>query len=460
MKKSEEIQINNILKYQDEELSGITFNHSQLDSCIDDTEELLLSLGYSKDIRNAKDKAHNDNLYWSPRTKVILPEWESLCKEANANVSSAIESITQLFSPDELAENRAFISKLNDDYNNLHKLDKIDWTICAIAGIISGAMDILLVGIPGPSPDGLKSGRLSNHIRSYFEKIFPPEKMEALGKKKFVKTPYDAQDNRNTTIDIKGLSTYYHRALSFGHDPILGFIIGIFDIMTGRMTTLDKNGKLVSQVMECYSNRKETNIFIAIAKQLLHLISDITTPMGLPAPFSILFNYCQFGSIGEENNTIAEIAQGMYMEGYDFIQFCSSSIPVMLTEVIVRVGWALKRHHEGHSLKECIPGSLNRDKNPKLASMLFIAHSAATAINAGKVAFAQNPMAINYPQWLTFAKYSFKELKWNIYEKPDLRHKYVCGKLDAEQDDVLSEINADFEFYSNNKKVTNEIVYL
>lgn len=460
MKKEDLIQINKILKNQDETLGGIVFNTSQLDPCISETEVLLQSLGKGNEIDKAKESARTKNKKCVPSTKIVLPDWDSLCAEANATISSPIESITQLFSEEELADNRSFINNLNRDYNNLHKFDDVDWTICAVAGILSGAIDILSVGIPGPSPEGLKGGPLSNHIRSYFEKQFPLEKMEALGKKKFVKTPYDAQDNRNTMVDVQGLSSYYHRALSFGHDPLLGFVVGIFDIMTGRMTTLDKNGKLVSQVMECYSERKETNIFIAFAKQILHLKSDITTPMGLPAPFSILFNYCQFGSIGEENNTIAEIAQGMYKEGYDFIQFCSSSIPVMLTEVIVRMGWALKRRHEGRSFKECIPCSLDREKNPKLATMLFVAHSAATAINAGKVAFAQNPMAINYPQWLAFAKYSFQELKWNIYDKLAMRHKYVCGKIDSELSDILNEINADYDFYSNQKDVIDEELIL
>ena len=54
---------------------------------------------------------------------------------------------------------------------------------------------------------------------------------------------------------------------------------------------------------------------------------------------------------------------------------------------------------------------MNREKNPKLATMLFIGHSAATAVNAGKVYFTQNPMAINYPQWIAFVKYSYKQLK-------------------------------------------------
>ena len=63
--------------------------------------------------------------------------------------------------------------------------------------------------------------------------------------------------------------------------------------------------------------------------------------------------------------------------------------------------------------------------------MLFIAHSAATAANAGKIYFTKNPMAINYPQWIAFAKYSYSQLKWGILAKPMLREAYVSGKLSA-----------------------------
>ena len=53
------------------------------------------------------------------------------------------------------------------------------------------------------------------------------------------------------------------------------------------------------------------NIFEAIAKQIIHLKSDITTSMGLPVPLMSLFNLLQFGSIDEAEQTIAEIVQGM-----------------------------------------------------------------------------------------------------------------------------------------------------
>ncbi len=141
-----------------------------------------------------------------------------------------------------------------------------------------------------------------------------------------------------------------------------------------------------------------------------------------------LFNLLQFGNIGEEEQTIAEVVQGMYYEGYDFIHFCTLSIPVMIVEVVTRIGYAIKRIKEGYSVKESIPLSLNREKHPpKLGTMLFIGHSVATAVNVGKVFFTENPMAINYPQWLAFAKYSYQQLKWALIEKPNARDAYVRG---------------------------------
>ena len=133
--------------------------------------------------------------------------------------------------------------------------------------------------------------------------------------------------------------------------------------------------------------------------------------MGLPVPLMALFNLCQFGSIGDEEQTIAELVQGMYYEGYDFIHFCSMSIPTMIVEVVTRLGYFLKRIHEGHTVRESIPFSLNRERKPKLATMLFIGHSAAAAVNAGKVLFTKNPLSINYSEWLTFAKISYRQMK-------------------------------------------------
>lgn len=439
----EEYKINNVLNHQSKHLSEIRRpSMDGVNSCITNSEELLSSLGYEKELTEAQTKKDQGT-----KKDIVVPSWEQMCIEAEKTVGSNCELET-IFTEQELKSNEVAIRMLNQEYNLLHKLDKFDYGICAIASIVAGAVDILMVGIPRPGPDGVEAGPLSDYIRKKFNEKFPQDQMEKLANSKTSKVSYDAQDNRNTTEYVEGLSSYYHRLLSLGHDPLLGFVVGVFDILTGRMTTIDKTGKIVSQVMENYADRKESNLFSALAKQIIHFKSDITTSMGLPEPLMGLFNFLQFGSIGDEKQTIAEIVQGMYYEGYDFIHFCSMSIPAMLVEVIIRLCYAVKRIKEGNSVKESIPFSLNRDKHPKLATMLFIGHAGATAINAGKVYFSENPMAINYPQWVAFAKYSYKQLKWAILEKPALREAYVLGKISDELRVVYDDIDSTLEEFS------------
>ncbi len=434
-----EQQINDVLKYQDEELKKIKAtmpSTTELDKRIQESEDLLRMLGYTEMPTVPKHDV--------VKKVMVVPSWEQLCLEAENSVGTG-HPLESIFTEAELKRNSQEIRMLNAEYNQLHHLDKYDIAISVAAGLLGAAVDVLLVGIPQKTPDGLKGGTLANYVRDWFDKKFPEEEMEKLANSKVSKVPYDAQDNRNTTQYVDGLSAYYHRLLSLGHDPLLGLIIGVADILTGRMTTIDKTGKIVVQVMENYADRKETDVFAAIAKQIIHFKSDITTSMGLPAPMMALFNLLQFGKIGEYEQTIAEIVQGMYYEGYDFIHFCTLSIPVMIVEVVTRIGYAFKRIKEGHSVKESIPFSLNREKHPKLATMLFIGHSAATAVNAGKVYFTQNPMAINYPQWIAFAKYSYQQLKWVLLDKPNARDAYVRGILYEELNEVIASVDTTFD---------------
>lgn len=442
-----EQQINNVLAHQKKELSELCRpSMSGVNARISESEELLQNLGYGKQLSELK--ATPRNVLAAPSKKVmVVPSWENLCLEAEKSVGTGCE-LEDIFTSEELVSNELAIRQLNAEYSQLYRLDKYDVVISAAAGLLGAAVDVLLVGIPHKTPDGLKGGTLANYVRDWFDKRFPEEEMEKLANSKVSKVPYDAQDNRNTKQYVNGLSAYYHRLLSLGHDPLLGLIFGVVDILTGRMTTIDKTGKIVVQVMENYADRKETDIFAAIAKQIIHFKSDIITSMGLPAPMMALFNLLQFGKIGEYDQTIAEIVQGMYYEGYDFVHFCTLSIPVMIVEVVTRIGYALKRIKEGYSVKASIPFSLNREKHPKLATMLFIGHSAATAVNAGKVYFTQNPMAINYPQWIAFGKYSYQQLKWVLLEKPNAREAYVRGIMYEDLNEVINSVDATFDSMS------------
>lgn len=440
MSMGDEARINRVLAYQAKQLGEIEPpDYAEADERISASERLLEELGYELPDRFTLSRQSSYG-----QTELKAPSWEELCTEAEEAIESDV-SLESLFSEDELHENRIAVKRLNEEFDQIHRLDKNDVAIIAVAALLASAADILFVGIPHSTPDGLKAGSLSDFIREAFEKKFPQEEMQRLANSTMSKVPYDAQDNRNTTVHVEGLSSYYHRLYSLGHDPLLGFVIGVADILSGRMTTIDRTGKIVSQVMENYADRRESNLFAALSKQLVHLKSDLMTSMGLPAPLMTLFNLLQFGSIGEEELTISEVVAGMYYKGYDFIHFCSMSVSAMLVEVVVRTLYALKRVKEGVAVKEAIPLSTNREKMPKLATMLFVAHSGACAINAGKVYFVKDPMAINYAQWLAFAKYSYDQLKWGLISKPSLRNKYVIDSIDGELAEVYESIDELFE---------------
>ena len=436
-----EQQMNNVLVHQEQELREIKEKRESIDArgTIDSSIELLKSLGYGDKVAELVPTGGEQK-----RKVIVLRDWQDIVSDAEQQVGDSCE-LEDLFTEEELRENSEAIKLINREFNDLHRLDKYDVGIAALAAIVGAIVDIILVGIPAKGPDGLEAGPLSDFIRKKFDEAFSPEEMEKLANSKKSKVPFDAQDNRNTTEYVEGLSAYYHRLLSLGHDPLLGFIFGVYDIMHGTMTTIDKSGKIVCQVMENYADRKESDIVSAIAKQIIHFKSDITTSMGLPAPLMGLFNLLQFGNIGEEELTVAEIVQGMYYEGFDFIHFCSQSMSVIVIELIVRLGYAIKRIKEGNKVKDSIPISLNRSKHPKLATMLFIGHTGATAVNAGKVYFTKNPMAINYPQWMAFAKYSYKQLRWAVIQKPAMRKAYVEGILHSELKVITEETDALFE---------------
>lgn len=427
-------ELDRVLVHQDRLLEDVRFaDEAAVEGMIDESVALLRSLGVEPPNRSTRlAPAHVADL--------SIPSWDEVLAEAAEEVSGDAR-VESLFTEDELRANSLAIKELQREYNDIHRLDRYDVAIAVSAGLLAAAVDILLVGIPKKTSSGLKAGPLSDFIRDHFDKVFPFGEMERLPNSKVSKVSFDAQDNRHTAVRVEGLCAYYHRLLSLGHDPLLGFVFGVADILGGTMTTIDKNGDFVVQVVEGYSDRQEGNLFVAVAKQIAHLKSDMTTSMGLPAPLMGLFNLIQAGSIGEYEQTVAEIVQGMYYEGYDFIHFCSMSVSAMLVEVVVRVGYALKRLHEGATLKDSIPVTTDRERMPKLGTMLFMANSAAVAINAGKVAFTKDPMTINYPQWVAFAKYSYQQLRWDLLTKPAARDDHVFEVIDTELHDVYRQID-------------------
>lgn len=436
----DEKELLKVLKYQqlDLELVGKETQSAKkrLNQQISSSEELLITLGYQLPSK-AKMTKNKEAQIGSKKERAIL-SWEQLVEKANQQVQDDIV-FEDILTADEIAENREVLTTLRAEYQAIYNLDKFDILLGVGSGILASLVDILLIGMPAKI---VNAGPLAKYVRKRFETVFSPGDLENW---KFAKVPFDAQDNRNTKRIVNGLSPQYHRLYSLGHDPLLGFIIGVLDIMNGQMTTIDKFGKIVVQDMPNYLDRKEENIFFAIAKLLVHFKSDITTSMGLPAPLMGLFNLLQFGEIGKEEETIAQIVQGMYQDGYDFIHFATMSIPVMLIEVLVRLGYACRRLSQGASLSDAVAFSTNRKKYPKLGTILFTAHSVSTAVNLGKIIITENPLAINYPQWLAFFKYSYQEVHYQLFIEPEQKRRFFEEHDCLQYDRLYTEIDTLFE---------------
>ena len=217
--RSMEQEINKVLVHHDMMLKEIQEKRkqaSQFDTSA--AEKILKSRGY--DLPQRKDSVAPLN----KRRVVVVRPWNEILEEADKFVVGECE-IESIFTEEELQQNKEAVRLMNEEFNQIHHLDKVDVAIGALAGMVGAAVDILMVGIPEKTPEGLKAGSLSNYIRDYFDRKFPEEEMQKLANSKESKVPFDAQDNRHTTIRVEGLSAYYHRLLQLGHDPVLGFVL-------------------------------------------------------------------------------------------------------------------------------------------------------------------------------------------------------------------------------------------
>ena len=199
----EEKEINRVLKYHKEETEELLKLNDdmkrELDIQINESKKILVSLGYGNKLESVQNMEEIKE-----KTIISIPNWEKLSYEAMKKVGNNCK-LEDIFTEKEIKDNKDYINCLIREYNSLYELDAVDYCISAFAGIISVIVDILMIGIPKATTDGLKASSLSNYIREEFNKKFPKSEMEKLANSKLSKVPYDAQDNRNTLKHVEGL---------------------------------------------------------------------------------------------------------------------------------------------------------------------------------------------------------------------------------------------------------------
>jgi hypothetical protein len=425
------IELNSVLQAQhhifkqlDGALSEVEAKLSDVDvqtNQINELERLMSQLEASADCLEAED--FNDftadeilQLYERRHTavtrdlaKIGYKDWDSFVRQCQ---TYSLSQDLDPFAPYEALLTEADFQRLrSESYDAQLEWDKWDMIFVGASGVLASLTDALLVRVP-------KDSSLTQWLKSYD----PAKSDDWISKwiqnlSKTCTVPYDNQDL------LDGMYAKSHRLQSLGHDPVLGFIFGVIDILRGTVTgfSYDKITKNHTWACEAVGkNYEPVNLITALLRQIGHLISDVATPMGLPAPFMALFQGINIGSIGEKGHSVGEVARSMYLNGYDLRHFLVSGITPATIEIILRA-YVMLRHYSEHG--EFQP---NLMKHPKYRTMLTAAHGIAATANAGKVVLMQgNPLAINAAEWFAFIRYLIPTLKYWGFDHQRLRLEHL-----------------------------------
>jgi hypothetical protein len=322
--------------------------------------------------------------------------------------------------------------------------DQTDWTVVLLAGTIATLLDIVLVRIPRDSTflgkkytgspltkwlqDGDRAGKIHGHYFKRFEKL--------------AKVPYDAATTAATGGLVAGMRPATHRLQSLGHDPALGFLAGVADLMRGTGTYLDNAGRLI----QVQTGADPIGLISALITQVRHLLSDVYTPAGLQPPFFSLLQLGQIDSpfaLGPSGVKVpwTDVARHMYTNGYDLRHFFTMGITPGVVSAIIRGYWLLKSYATGATKEQ------RKLEHAKLTSMLLLGHTIATSgtlLKTGLV-FGLNPAALNYNQILAMAPATIAWFKEAIAR--DHRINHALGRewetlLNAHGREAESEISA------------------
>lgn len=325
-------------------------------------------------------------------------------------------------------------ARFGGEFSLRARLDSYDVVAAIAAGLAAALVDFLVVRTPKDLVGG------TSYLGQYQQAGSPVTKFlrsKALPHDNplshWCKVPYDSVSAKAVGREIPGMGPRSHRAMTVGHDPLLGLVFGTLDILKGRMTAIDKYGTV--HVVGGLP-RPTNDPVVALALQIAHLLSDAPTKLGLPPPGWSALQTLTVGSFGERERRVADLARYMYLQGYDSWHFLTMATSVASAEAILRAYYALRRWADRDYAEtvehEASVARVDRTSgHPRYQALAFTAHTIATAANAGKIAvYHGNPLAINYAQWIRFLRAA---------------QRYAAGQWRSPSDVVIGHARANLE---------------
>ena len=356
----------------------------------------------------------------SPDLPAILPppdpgqDWEEYTRSveqyiADHRIGVAADPLAQLLPPDRAAEiQRRFAADFGPA-----PWDRWDYGVVALAVTVGALTDYLLVATPGGSFRGepQRGSPLTAWMKEQSKKLAPMAGRDDIERnafqqwiaglttaaEKWAKVPYDVVNPK------RGLTPNVHRLASLGHDPLLGLVFGVGDILSGTCTFIDKSGAW--SVIDNPRFKGSRNPLEALVKVVVHGFSDVFTAQGLPPPFLAPFQLVSANAgitlrKGGDTVAVRHVVRYMYANGYDLRHFMTTKISPAIAEAILGAY---------HGVRACAanpePAEPGLPDKLKREQMLVLTHGLLASANILKTAmYGWNPMAINLAQFQTLTK--------------------------------------------------------
>ena len=173
--------------------------------------------------------------------------------------------------------------------------------------------------------------------------------------------PYDAMDGTQeieisgVTAKSKNLYGKNHHAATFGHDPLIGWVVGPLNIIARKITftnfctynvnltwpaiqTVTTPSSTFEMVAECFDSVNEDNkrLAAAVAKQGMHLASDKYTKMGLQIPGLSLISPAKAQALLEKGWNSEEAKKLLAIVGQDVTTIGVQAMCSALINLIVK----------------------------------------------------------------------------------------------------------------------------
>ena len=364
----------------------------------------------------------------SPLESIEWTDWEDYTARVGGYLEQhqldlTVDPLSQLLTSTRIADLEA---RYDRKFGNM-SWNRWDYGVVALVSVLAILVDYFVVAIP-------KQSKVTGWLMEVSKEKLHPQALklnDAMAKwlnesewlrtaldisskqtgKTLAQVAYDIPSRTGVAKDIHGLNWKTHRLMTFGHDPILGFISGTLDIMRSKMTVVDARGEL--HVLDRTFKPDGSpgiptvdNFGLAMIKQFAHLLSDVFTDCGLAPPFLSTLQLKQGNSpipipgSSDKHFTWPHLARYLYANGLNLQHCVTQSLVPLIVEILIR-GYYFFANFD-HLVAN---PDRRTSRDVKLTTMLALGHSLAMSGNVISVWLSGwNPLRFNWSEMLMLVR--------------------------------------------------------